>query len=104
MIRLGVAFVVMFVFAQLDPAIFRRWAPWLYLAGLAGLVAVLLVGVGAKGAQRWLALPGLPRFQPSELMKLVVPMMAAWYLSRYYLPPTFSRIVEIGRASCRERV
>ena len=58
MIRLGVAFVVMFVFAQLDPAIFRRWAPWLYLAGLAGLVAVLLVGVGAKGAQRWLALPG----------------------------------------------
>jgi rod shape determining protein RodA len=93
MIRLGVAFVVMFVFAQLDPAIFRRWAPWLYLAGLAGLVAVLLVGVGAKGAQRWLALPGLPRFQPSELMKLVVPMMAAWYLSRYYLPPTFSRIV-----------
>ena len=62
MIRLGVAFLVMFVFAQLDPAIFRRWAPWLYLAGLAGLVAVLLVGVGAKGAQRWLALPGLPRF------------------------------------------
>ncbi len=91
-IRLGVAFVVMCVFAQLDPAVFRRWAPWLYLVGLAGLVAVLLVGVGAKGAQRWLALPGLPRFQPSELMKLVVPMMAAWYLSRYYLPPSFSRI------------
>lgn len=91
-IRLVVAFVVMFVFAQLDPAVFRRWAPWLYVAGLAGLVAVLLVGVGAKGAQRWLALPGLPRFQPSELMKLVVPMMAAWYLSRYYLPPTFSRV------------
>lgn len=90
-IRFGVAFVVMIVFAQLDPAVFRRWSPWLYVAGLAGLVAVLVVGVGAKGAQRWLALPGLPRFQPSELMKLVVPMMAAWYLSRYYLPPTFSR-------------
>ncbi|MFN2360599.1 MAG: rod shape-determining protein RodA [Marinobacter sp.] len=86
-IRMGVALVVMLVFAQLDPAVFKRWAPWLYVLGLAGLVAVLLVGVGAKGAQRWLAIPGLPRFQPSELMKLVVPMMVAWYLSRHYLPP-----------------
>ncbi|WP_297795637.1 rod shape-determining protein RodA [uncultured Marinobacter sp.] len=91
-IRMGVALVVMLVFAQLDPAVFRRWAPWLYLAGVAGLAAVLLVGVGAKGAQRWLAIPGLPRFQPSELMKLVVPMMTAWYLSRHFLPPTFSRV------------
>lgn len=49
-IRLGVAFVVMFVFAQLDPAVFRRWAPWLYAVGLVGLAAVLVVGVGAKGA------------------------------------------------------
>ncbi|WP_323752648.1 rod shape-determining protein RodA [Marinobacter sp.] len=92
-IRLAVAFGVMLVFAQLDPAVFRRWSPWLYLLGLVGLVAVLLVGVGAKGAQRWLAIPGLPRFQPSELMKLVVPMMAAWYLSRHYLPPTFGRVM-----------
>ncbi|MBR9871914.1 MAG: rod shape-determining protein RodA [Gammaproteobacteria bacterium] len=92
-IRLAVAFGVMLVFAQLDPAVFRRWSPWLYVLGLAGLVAVLLVGVGAKGAQRWLAIPGLPRFQPSELMKLVVPMMAAWYLSRHFLPPTFGRVM-----------
>lgn len=91
-VRLGVAMVVMFVFAQLDPAVYRRWAPWLYLAGIGGLVAVLVMGVGAKGAQRWLAIPGLPRFQPSELMKLVVPMMAAWYLSRHFLPPRLSRI------------
>ncbi|MGM0769709.1 MAG: rod shape-determining protein RodA [Pseudomonadota bacterium] len=91
-IRMAVALVVMLVFAQLDPAVFRRWAPWLYLVGVASLLAVLLVGVGAKGAQRWLALPGLPRFQPSELMKLVVPIMTAWYLSRHFLPPRLSRV------------
>lgn len=91
-VRMGVALVVMLVFAQLDPAVFRRWSPWLFVAGLIGLAAVLLVGVGAKGAQRWLAIPGLPRFQPSELMKLVVPMMAAWYLSRHYLPPRLRHV------------
>lgn len=91
-IRMGVALLAMLVFAQLDPSVYRRWAPWLFLAGLLGLLAVLLVGVGAKGAQRWLAIPGLPRFQPSEIMKLVVPMMAAWYLSRYSLPPRLSRV------------
>lgn len=91
-IRIGVAFVVMIVFAQFDPSVFRRWGPWLYAVGLLGLVAVIFVGTGAKGAQRWLAVPGLPRFQPSELMKLLTPMMAAWYLSRHYLPPRLSRV------------
>jgi rod shape determining protein RodA len=91
--RLGIAFVAMFVFAQLDPSVYRRWSPWLYAVGLVGLVAVLVMGVGAKGAQRWLALPGLPRFQPSEIMKLLVPMAAAWYLSRHYLPPRFRHVV-----------
>ena len=96
-IRLGIAFIVMVVLAQLDPAVFRRWAPLFYGLGLVALLAVLLVGVGAKGAQRWLAVPGLPRFQPSEYMKLVVPMMAAWYLSRHYLPPRL-RHLAVGMA------
>lgn len=93
--RFGLAFVVMFVFAQLDPSVYRRWTPWLFGIGVLALVGVLVMGTGAKGAQRWLQLPGLPRFQPSEFMKLAVPMMVSWYLSERYLPP---RIKHIGVA------
>lgn len=85
--RFAVAFVLMLGFAQIAPAVYRRWSPWLFSAGLIGLFAVLFVGVGSKGAQRWLDLPGLPRFQPSEFMKLAVPMMIAWYLANRTLPP-----------------
>lgn len=94
-IRFVLAFIVMIVFAQLDPSVYRRWSPWLFILGLAALVAVLVVGTGAKGAQRWLQLPGLPRFQPSEFMKLAVPMMAAWYLSDRYLPPRFKHVLGV---------
>lgn len=90
--RIGVAFAIMFGLAQLDPATYRRWSPWIYLAGIGALVAVLVVGVGAKGAQRWLQLPGLPRFQPSEFMKLAVPMTVAWYLASRTLPPGLKHI------------
>ena len=93
LVRYGLAFVVMFIFAQLDPIVYRRWSPWLYLLGVLALVAVLLFGVGAKGAQRWLHIPGLPRFQPSEFMKLVVPMMVAWFLSSRYLPPSVKAVL-----------
>lgn len=90
--RIGVAFVIMFALAQLDPATYRRWSLWIYLAGIGALIAVLVVGVGAKGAQRWLQLPGLPRFQPSEFMKLAVPMTVAWYLASRTLPPRLKHI------------
>lgn len=92
-VRLAIAFFVMFVFAQLDPIVYKRWSPWLFLLGLVALVGVLFFGVGAKGAQRWLQLPGLPRFQPSEAMKLIVPMMVAWYLSSRYLPPSIKVVL-----------
>lgn len=91
--RFGVAFFVMFVFAQLDPNVYKRWSPWLYALGVLALIGVLLFGTGAKGAQRWLQLPGLPRFQPSEFMKLVVPMMVAWFLAARYLPPSFKAVM-----------
>ena len=86
-VRLGVAFAVMFVAAQLNPRIYLRWAPALYSLGMVLLVAVLLFGTTAMGAQRWLDLPGLPRFQPSELMKLAVPLAVAWYFHARALPP-----------------
>jgi len=90
--RYALAFVVMFIFAQIEPDTYRRWSPWLFLLGVLALVGVLFFGTGAKGAQRWLQLPGLPRFQPSEIMKLVVPMAVAWYLSKRYLPPSLKNV------------
>jgi rod shape determining protein RodA len=83
--RLFVALVAMFFVAQLPPDVLRRWTPWGYLFGLTLLVLVLVLGEVGQGAKRWLDL-GI-RFQPSEIMKLAVPMMAAWYLHERQLPP-----------------
>ncbi len=93
-VRLGVALACLFVVAQLPPAWLRRWTPWGYLAGLALLSLVLILGEVGQGAQRWLDL-GV-RFQPSELMKLAVPMMAAWFLHDRQLPPRFAHLLVIG--------
>ncbi|HRP36031.1 MAG TPA: FtsW/RodA/SpoVE family cell cycle protein, partial [Gammaproteobacteria bacterium] len=90
-VRLGVAFGVLLAVAQVPPKLLRLWSPWLFLGGLLLLVAVLVAGDVGKGAQRWLDL-GIVRFQPSEIMKLAVPMMAAWYLHDRPLPP---RLVEL---------
>ncbi|MES2624880.1 MAG: rod shape-determining protein RodA [Pseudomonadota bacterium] len=90
---IGMAFCGMFFVAQLDMRIVRLWVPWMYLFGLALLVAVLLMGDSAKGAQRWLDFPGLPRFQPSEIMKLVVPLSVATYLSTKLLPPNWGHVM-----------
>lgn len=82
----ALAYVVMLVVAQFSPVRWSRWSPWGYLLGVLLLLGVAVVGVGAKGAQRWLDLGGF-RFQPSEIMKLAVPMTVAWYLSQRVLPP-----------------
>ncbi|MAT94021.1 MAG: rod shape-determining protein RodA [Halioglobus sp.] len=87
-----VAYVGMFVAAQINLQRYARWAPWLYLAGVGLLVAVILAGVGAKGAQRWLQLGGF-RFQPSEVMKLGVPLALAWFLADSTLPPRFLNVL-----------
>jgi rod shape determining protein RodA len=86
MIRLGLAFAVMLFMAQIPPRILAAWALPLYLVGLVMLIAVMFFGVTGKGAQRWLDL-GFFRFQPSEIMKLALPMILAWYLKDRTLPP-----------------
>ena len=84
-VRLGFGLVVMLAISQVPPRILTIWTPWLYGIGIVMLLATLVFGVG-RGAQRWLDL-GVLRFQPSELMKLAVPMMVAWYLHSKVLPP-----------------
>ena len=91
-IRMAVGLFMLVFMAQVRPKTLVSLTPWLYLFCLALLVAVMFFGVSAKGAQRWIALPGF-RFQPSELMKLVLPMAVAAYLVREQLPPTFKQIV-----------
>lgn len=90
---LGIGFAVMIVAAQIPPMIYRRYAAVFYLLGLILLITVLWKGIGAKGAQRWLDLPGLPRFQPSEIMKLAVPIMAAHYFSKRIIPASARSLV-----------
>jgi rod shape determining protein RodA len=72
--------------ATIHPRHMQHWAPWLFGIGIGLLALVLLFGVIGKGAQRWINL-GLFRFQPSEIMKIGVPMMVAWYLADKPLPP-----------------
>ena len=90
--RIGLAYAALIIAAQLPPAIYLRWAPFLYVVGLVLLILVLFVGVKVKGSQRWIDIPGLFRFQPSELMKIAVPMAVAWYLQQRVLPPSFKHI------------
>ena len=96
-IRLGIGIIVMVIAARIDPRVYLRWAPYVYVAGVVLLVLVLASGVVAKGSRRWLEIPGLPRFQPSEMMKIAVPLVVAWYFQERRLPPrvkhTFVAIV-----------
>ena len=91
-VRLGVSLVAMLILAQVPPETLRRLSPHLFVIGLVALLGVLVIGVAAKGAQRWLDL-GVVRFQPSELMKLAVPMAVAWLLTRGRLPPSFTMVM-----------
>ena len=90
-IRIVLALAIMLAVAQINPTTLRRWSPWLYILGVLMLIAVLTFGEVGKGAQRWLDL-GVIRFQPSEMVKLAVPLMIAWYLAEKRLPPSWQRL------------
>ncbi len=83
--RFLVSFVVLVIFSQIPPQKYQIWAPWLFGLCLSLLIAVLIVGKIGKGAQRWLDL-GIVRFQPSEVMKIVMPMMLAWFFQDHRGP------------------
>ncbi len=93
--HLAMGAAAMLALAQVNPNFLRRISPWLYTLGIALLIVVAAIGYIGKGAQRWLDL-GLFRFQPSELMKLAVPMMCAWYLHERPLPPSLPSLVALG--------
>ena len=89
---IGVALLGMFVVAQIPPLIYRKWAVPVFVLGLLLLISVLLFGHVGKGAQRWLDL-GFIKFQPSEIMKLIVPIMIAWFVSQENLPVRITTVI-----------
>lgn len=87
-----IAYGAMFAVAQVNLKIIERWSPWIYACGVGLLGLVLVMGVGAKGAQRWLEIGGF-RFQPSEIMKLTMPVVVSAYLAHRVLPPRFLHVL-----------
>jgi rod shape determining protein RodA len=86
------AYTAMFGIAQVNLKFLSRTAVWFYLFGVILLVLVLIIGVGAKGAQRWLDL-GVTRFQPSEILKLALPIFVASFFAARGLPPKFWHVL-----------
>jgi len=95
--RVGLALGVMVAVAQIPPRVLRVTAPFLYTLGVLLLLAVALKGDIAMGAQRWLDL-GVVRFQPSEIMKIAVPLACAWFLHDRPLPPDFTTLCVLAVA------
>ena len=93
LLRILIAFTALIITSQLSIDFIRRISPWGFFSGLLLLLLVLFSGDIGQGAQRWLNL-GV-RFQPSEVMKLAVPMMVAWYLYDKKIPPTGKQMLII---------
>ncbi len=93
----GIGLVAMVVIAQFEPRFMARWVPLGYLCGVGLLVVVDVMGHNAMGATRWINIPGVIRFQPSEFMKILMPATMAWYLSKRTLPPSLKHVsVSLG--------
>ena len=87
LVRLGLGFGLMVMIAQIPPYFLLRMAPLLYGLGLILLLLIYPFGIEVNGSRRWLRVPGVVNFQPSELMKLFLPMVLAWYFHDRHLPP-----------------
>src|SRR5688500_2672644 len=94
-IRALIGAVAMCALAQVKPSFLRRLTPFLFIVGCVLLLLVDAMGHIGKGAQRWLDL-GFIRFQPSEIMKLAVPMMCAWWLHDRPLPPDMKSLTVLA--------
>ena len=95
LVRIALGTAAMLALTHASPNLLRRLSPWIYVIGIVLLLVVELTGVIGKGAQRWLNL-GIVRFQPSEIMKLAVPMLAAWYLHDRPLPPDWRAMLMLA--------
>ena len=78
----SIAFFAMWIVAMIKPPVLMRLAVPIYIVGLILLMGVEFFGITQKGATRWLNL-GVATIQPSEMMKLAMPLMLAWYFDRY---------------------
>jgi rod shape determining protein RodA len=96
-LKFALALIAMLVLAQVPPRLIRMSAPWMYGVGLILLLVVMFAGDTAMGAQRWLDL-GFIRFQPSEILKIAVPLLCAWYLHERPLPPTWIDVIVLMAA------
>jgi rod shape determining protein RodA len=95
LINVAVALAVMRILAQVPPQRLMHLAVPIYLIGVLLLIAVALFGDVSKGARRWLNL-GFMRTQPSELMKIAVPLLLAWFFQKREAMP---RVRDYGIAA-----
>ncbi len=89
----AIAFLVMLAMAQVPPNMYRSLTPIFYALGVLLLILVEIIGEVRMGAQRWIRIPGFGSVQPSEFMKLGMPMMCAWYLARRETPPKLTTVL-----------
>ncbi|MET0807340.1 MAG: rod shape-determining protein RodA [Pseudoxanthomonas sp.] len=92
--RFAAGLAAMWGLSRVTPTRLRAWTPGAFLGSLALLVLVLFIG-GGKHGNHWIDLK-LFYLQPSELMKISLPMMMAWYLHRQSLPPRFTTVLASG--------
>jgi rod shape determining protein RodA len=94
--KVFVAVIIMFVLANLSPSFIARFAVPLYVFGIVLLVGVAIGGEVIKGARRWLKIPGIGNIQPSEIMKIAVPLILAWYFDKHEGTITWKNFLVAG--------